>query len=181
MDFNARLENGEELEFLTTLPAELLHYQVFPIVFVATGKWGAIIFQGMLTEDFVVWYSNFLIKESCCIIIEAALETRELHVAYKNDFNVDSDGLRNVRIKEGQFNVTYLPRVNTTLRFAPGEYGSFDINYAKDYLQRFIPHLSGLEEFLHNTEKGISCHLSPTHSYATHEMIAVIKSILDSY
>lgn len=178
MDFTVTCDGGDELEFFAVLPPELLHYRVLPVVYTASGRWGTVIFQALVTDDFSVWYARYFIKAPTCLHIRSAMETRKLHMAFKNHLNMEPAGWDRIQLKEEQFDFSYFPVIDVKLRFEPGEYAGFDINYSKTYLQRFIPHLGSLQAFLQNTDGGIGCHLCATPLYASPQMLAVIKNML---
>ncbi|HSC39731.1 MAG TPA: hypothetical protein VLD19_17720, partial [Chitinophagaceae bacterium] len=180
MFLRVSLDTGEELEFLMALPPELSHYQVLPNTYTASGEWGQLIFQSFIAKGFSVWYSGCQVKQPIHLHVGAPFETRRFHIVVKNTLDMKPGGLDWLRLKEGQFNITYLPEIDLQLYFEPGDYASFHIHYSADYLQRFTPQLPALGAFLDNTGKGTPCHLCPSHLYASPDMLAAIKSILQN-
>jgi len=109
MNFRLTTGEGEDLVFHPQLPPELLKHQVFPTVMSASGHWGTIIFQVMITPDFSIWYCNFLIEKDSSFHIETDAETIEFYIVLKNDFDFDVKGFEKISVRENQFNMTYLP------------------------------------------------------------------------
>lgn len=170
---------GETLQITSSLPAELKRYQVFPTVYNVTGSWGAIIIQILPAQDFTINYCRYLIKQESCFTIQSTrIETINLHFAYKNKFSYDTKGLGKADVDEGQFNLTYLPALQSTGHFTPGLYESFYISYSKKYLNRFVPYLPLLEKFLLEMDNNVTRRLHPTYTYASCEMMSAVSSIL---
>ena len=179
MDFTVSLDSGEQLEFFPSITQELLHYPSLPVVYRASGEWGTVIFQSLQTEGFTIWHFRYLIKEDTCLHIRAAIATSVLHIALKNSFDVDAPGWERTRLKEEQFNFSYFPAIDIKLQLPPGEYAGFGINYSTNDLQQLIPHFAGMRPFLQQAEAGTPCRLCPGHLYASPQMLATVKNILD--
>lgn len=177
MDFSFT-RNGEALAFGQLLPKELLLYKVFPHYRVATGNWGAVLFQELVTPDFAAWHSVYMIREISHFHVRSDAESIQLHLTLKNTLHFNTVGLGNLKVKPHYFNLTYIPFVNTIGYFLPGTYESFNISYRKDYLNRFIPYLKSMEAFIEDIDHQIAGRLHPTHLMATHEMMQVVNKML---
>jgi AraC-like DNA-binding protein len=179
MIFVVCLDSGEKLEFLDALSPELTHYRTLPLVYTAAGRWGTAIFQALLTDDFCMLHAVYLIKERVCLHVRSDMETRQLHLAYRNNIDMEPVGWGRIQLKEEQFNLSYFPTLDIKLRFEPGEYTGFDISFSEPYLRRFEPHVDGLRDFLQGEPKGNGRHLSPAHLYASPPMLTHVKQILE--
>ncbi|MEP7374712.1 MAG: AraC family transcriptional regulator [Chitinophagaceae bacterium] len=170
--------NGEALHFTDQLPPDLLLHKVFLINFITEGPWGILHFQVLAAKEFSIWYSIYTIREQSSFHIKADIESTGLHFTLKNKLHFDTADLGTIKTRTRQFNLTYMPAVDTTGHFAPGKYKSFDISYHNGYLSRYVAYLKKLEQFTLNIEKKIATRLHPAYLTATPEMIAVINSIL---
>jgi AraC-like DNA-binding protein len=171
------METGTELQFTYPLNPELRPFQAFPLTMVATSHWGTIIFQLLDRPGFSIRYSKYIIKEKTSFMIEGDTSSIRLRMAYKNllDFELIDLG---IELKEGEFNLIYMPKGSTIAHFGIGEFAAFDIVYHEDYLQKFIPYFPALKGFLENTEKNLAGHLSQVHPRATPRMFEAINNIL---
>jgi AraC-like DNA-binding protein len=180
MEFQIVTETGEILELLTVLPQGLKNYKIFSSVNAFLGVFGVIAFQSFTGKGFNILYNDYLIRSDVAFYKRSSSPVLILHLVFQNDFSFDVEGLGKLKFKEGQFNLTYLPFVNTKLELDKGEHISFCIEYTKEYLSKFSPYLPSLEKFLENADKNKPCLLSKVNLYASDKMMRVMKDILEA-
>ena len=175
MTYQVMVHTGEMLDFTTVLPTQLKKNQVFPNILYSSGQWGEIFYQIFPQEGFTALNCNFKFNEKGWAHTIADLESVTLHIAYKNDF-IKHCQLGRLLFNEGNFNVVYLPILDIKTEFTePGEYKCFDVRYSKEYLQRFIPYISGLDDFLSKEKSSI---YSPNNPFATPAMLRAVDNIM---
>jgi AraC-like DNA-binding protein len=180
MLFQVITEHGESLELFTALPEHLKNYKIFSSVNAFQAVFGVIAFHSFTGNGFTILYNDYLIKSDASFYKRSASPLLILHLAYQNDFNFDVEGLGKLKLKESQFNLTYLPFVNAKFSLDKGEHISFCIGYTKEYLSHFVRYLPALEKFLENVDTKIPCLLSKVNLYAGDKMMQVMKNILEA-
>lgn len=179
MNLIVSLDSGEELQFFPSRNPALPHHPALPLVQMASGRWGTVVFQALQTEGFTIWHARFVIKEDSCLRLRSPIKTCLLYFALKNTFQVLTSAGEITRVKEDQFNFSYVPGIDTRLRFPPGEYAGFGISSPVASLQQLADYHTGLRSFLENAAAGIAGDLSPGYLYASPPMVAAIRNILD--
>lgn len=181
MKFQIKTAHGKNLNLSAIIPQEYSSLLLSDARTSFTeGIFGAMLFQRILGDGFEILYNQYFIKEPSTFTWTSDRMLLQLHVVLKNTFSPTLPGIGSTTIRKEQFNMTYLPVVDTPVQFAPGHYTSFHIHYSKDYLEKYAYMLPPLKAFLENIEKGIACQLFPAHPFAPPDMISVINQILDA-
>jgi AraC-like DNA-binding protein len=103
----------------------------------------------------------------------------ELHFALNNTLYFKIDGLGEITLLPGQFNLSYAPYVNKVSWFQGREESTqFGIHFTPEYLQQAALHFPLLNAFLEKVEKGIPCMINPQHGKMTTEMSALVQKVL---
>lgn len=145
----------------------------------ASGQFGTMRFLEMECPGFSVWHSNYEMELSTCMYCFMDDYMLELHFALNNTLHFCIDGLGEIILLPGQFNLSYAPKVNKIAWFQKDEaYTHFGIHFTPDYLEQAAPHFPSLNAFLENVRKGIAGKISPQHGQMTPEMSGLVQKIL---
>jgi AraC-like DNA-binding protein len=180
MEFEIITETGEKIELLTVLPNELRQYKIFSTINAFVTTFGIISIQIFKGNGFSIIFNDYLIKLPASFYKRSSSPLLMLHLSFQNNSLLDIEGIGKLNLKEGQFNLTYLPFVNTKLHLKSGEHKFFCIQYTKEYLSKFTRYLPALELFLKNVDDKKPVVLSSVNLYATDKMMRVMKDILDA-
>jgi AraC-like DNA-binding protein len=142
------------------------------------GCFGTSVFQQVSGDTFELWYSQYHIKQPVTIFGQADTPALELHISYKNKFRTQCKGLGELNMHERQYQLAYLPVVETETLFDAGIYETFDIHIAKENLCSYAPWCPRLQDFLVAVEKGTPSTLLPVVRFLSPAMEEVIRSML---
>jgi AraC-like DNA-binding protein len=181
MEFQIKTAQGKTLNLSSVIPQE--HRDVLlPNAYAryATDGLNSLLFQKIIGNGFEVLLNHYSITKHSTFTWTSDRMLLQLHVALKNNFLAGLPGLARAIIKEKQFNMIYLPIVNTAVEFSPGNYQCFHINYSLDYLEKYAFMLPALAPFIDSIKRGMASQLFPSHSFAPPEMLSVINQMLDA-
>ena len=140
---------------------------------------GSMRFYEIECPRFIICYNNYQINSRTFIrkVMEAPLLA--LHFTMANTMHFKLEGLTEVTILEGQFNLSYAPSMNTVAWFDEDQlYITLNIHFAYDYLQRFAEHFPLLDALLKKAAIGTAGMMGRQHGQTTLEMSTLIKKIL---
>jgi hypothetical protein len=164
-EFRILSKSGSDIALVPGLPDESTHSRL-PLseAINARSNFGTLSFPQSKGDNWSVWQSNYLIRESEEIYGLADLEIIELHCAWKNSFPYHWEGFGEAGFKNMgkplEFNLSYSPYVKTSGWLAGGQdYHTMDFylsreileNYAEAYLSEgsFTPALSATSFIYH--------------------------------
>jgi AraC-like DNA-binding protein len=161
-EFTISLPDGGDIEFLPGLPDNLQQFRLpFAEVFTAISHTGKMAFQHIHGDGFDLWWSKYAATRNVKVIGTSNLAVIELHIALRNHFQSNWDGVGEPSLKALQFNFSYAPFVNNTSWFIAGqEYETFDFHFTKAMLEPYGEVYPELEAFLGKVEKREPAHLS---------------------
>ncbi len=115
----------------------------------AEGSYGNLVCQEIEVSPFNIHYNIYHIQTRFSIHFKRDVPSPSIHIALKNDLHYELDNIGEVRMKEGQFNIAYLPGVEGTVIFdEPGEYQILKVLFPKEILQAYTATFPYLNEFL---------------------------------
>ena len=177
----------------TITTQEKEHVQLFPIiapvdsqivipgarVIEASVRAGSMRFYEIECPRFIICYNNYHINSRTFIRKVMNAPLLALHFTIANTMHYKLEGLTEVTILEGQFNLSYAPSMNTVAWFDEDKlYVTLNIHFTYEYLQKFAAHFPLLDALLKKAVIGIAGMMSRQHGQTTLEMSALIKRIL---
>jgi AraC-like DNA-binding protein len=171
---------NENIILSDAIPVNLVHCKLAGSHSVsASGSFGNILFHHFKGEGFDLWYSNYFIKQSSKFRACMGSSIIQLHIPFVNYFEICWEGLKNNPLENKQFGINYVPRVQATATFKPGEYHNFDIHFTKELLHPYAACCSRLAAFLEKVEKGEPAGLLDKGQFLSLEMIGIINNIIE--
>jgi len=177
------LSNGVgELSYSDAVPVPLLAYQVKEAIpLAASGDFGDFLFQEIPTPEAVVWYNNYLLIQSGHFKNTGRYPKLELQFCMNNSFNYHGEGIGKRNLRDGSFNMVYVPVVNSEIVLRPGRiYTTLDIYLTPIVIQRLELLYPVLETFLGQISRGEAVTLCPINQLMTISMHDIIDNILDN-
>lgn len=145
----------------------------------ASGNFGSMQFYEIDCRDFSIWYNNYQIAERTFMYGMMNAPMLELHFIIDNTVQFKLEGLRQMTMRQGQFNLTYAPFVNNITWFhRRATYSTFDIHFTFEYLEKLVNYFPRIGKFLEKVQSGIATRLGKHHGSVTAEMSALIRRII---
>jgi AraC family transcriptional regulator, transcriptional activator of the genes for pyochelin and ferripyochelin receptors len=145
----------------------------------AAGLFGTMKFIEVACPEFSIWHSNYDMSRRTHIYCRMEEYVLELHFTLNNTLHFKMDGLSEVRLLPGQFNLSYAPYMDKITWFQKGEvYTNFGIHFTPAYLQQVASYFPMLDAFLQKVEKGIPGMLSAQHGQMTPEINTLVQKML---
>jgi AraC family transcriptional regulator, transcriptional activator of the genes for pyochelin and ferripyochelin receptors len=128
---------------------------------------------------FKIWYNNYHISRRTYLYLSVKSPLLAFHSTINNTLHCKLEGLHEVTLLQGQFNVSCGPSINTVAWFDANQvYTTFSIHFEQDYLRKFATHFPLLDALLKKAEGGLPGMMSRYHGQMTPEMNALVKRIL---
>ena len=179
MNFKIADQDKEEVPF--RLLSELANNPILPGSrgLEASGFFGTMHFLEVECPGFSVWHSNYNMELRTCLYCFMEEYMLELFFAMNNTLHFELDGLGEVILQPGQFNLIYAPYVKKVTWFQENEvYTNFGIHFTPDYLQQAAPHFPLLDSFLTKVRNGDAAMISKQHGQMTPEISGLVQKIL---
>lgn len=142
----------------------------------AEGPFGNILFQEIRAGQVTLFYNTYTIHEDLALDFTIDQPVLQIHVSLKNDGQYKINGIGDIHVKQGQFNMISSPFVTgTSFLEHDNEYRTFNLYFPAEYLTE----LSTIFPFLENFIKAFNQN-GPTLLFSTHRWInASIIDIID--
>ena len=138
----------------------------------AEGKYGKLILQEVESDDLSIRYNIYHIQTHFLLHINRNLPALMICVALEN-------GIGDVVLKEGQFNIVYLPAVDGTALFErAGAYRVFKVYLPVEILQQYAPTFPYLHEFLQQVTASSPALLLKEHGWINSEISYIVNQLL---
>ena len=145
----------------------------------AEGKYGKLILQEVESNDFSIHYNVYHIQTRFLLHINRNVPALMIHIALKNDIQYHLNGIGDVYLKEGQFNIIYLRSVDGTALFErAGEYRVFKVYLTAEILQEYAPTFPYLNDFLQQVTESFPALLLKEHGWINSEISYIINQLL---
>lgn len=145
----------------------------------ASVSFGSLRFYEIECPGFRICYNNYDITRRTFIHVSATKPLLALHFTVTNTLHCKPEGLTEITLLQGQFNLVCGNFVNTIAWFDANQvYTTFCIHFSPDYLGKFAAHFPLLSTLLQKSALGAAGILSRYHGQTTLEMHALIKKIL---
>ena len=146
----------------------------------AESEFGQILFQHYPGKSFDIWYSIYDIRKPARLRVNEDLPVLELHTCFQNHFLNRANGLIETGMADRQFDLSYLPRIQTEAVFEkPGIYETFHIHFSEKFLESFRFFSTELADFLDKINKKKPVSLINKMSLLPPDMSRIIGEILN--
>jgi AraC-like DNA-binding protein len=182
MEFNVIHPGSEKIEIFAGLP-EVYNGRRLPWSerYAGASDFGKMSFQQYSGNGFTIWLSDYHFTKNVQLLGRADVPVLELHIQFRNYFNLRWDGFDAGVQRPYQYNLSYVPFVNSMVSFdADKSCRTFDIHFTLDYLQRLASSSSKLAGFMELVDMNRPSQLLEHTRFLTPEMIGVINSIIQS-
>lgn len=180
MIFKLTRMDDEEISFSPTVPPFMSRFTIpDPRGLYGSGGFGSILLYEMEGPGFNIRYGHYIMKQAAELSAHINSPALDLHFALHNRLRYQLEGLGEVRLPEGHYNITYAPYIRNIVKFeAARHYTLLDIHFTRGYLDKLAPYFPLLEEFLQRTESSAAGMLSPQHIGISTELQGVIYNML---
>ena len=145
----------------------------------AEGKYGKLILQQVELNGFSIHYNIYHIQNRFLLRVNCNVPALMIHMALENDIQYHLNGIGDVYLKEGQFNILYLPSVDGTALFEQaGVYRVFRIYFPAEILREYAPTFPYLNEFLQQVTGSFPALLLKEHGWINSEISYIINQLL---
>jgi AraC-like DNA-binding protein len=178
MDLKIISDTNEELQYSITLP-ETLNKLLLPgteNVFV-NGDYGSMLFQHIPTGENNIRLSSYFMQRAASFKSYSAEPFLELHFTWKNNVRYTIEGIGALEMMPKQFNITYLPYLESKTFFHPGDFETFDVHITPALLNKAALYYPWVNEFLNVLDKHAASRLSKINHFATGPMLLIIEQI----
>lgn len=178
MDLKIISDTNDELQYSIILP-ETLNTLLLPgaeNLFV-NGDYGSMLFQHIQTAENNIWVSSYFMDRTASFKSYSAEPFLELHFSWKNNVRYTIEGIGHVETMAKQFNITYLPYLESKTIFHPGNFQTFDVHITPAFLNKAALYYPRVNEFLNVLDKHAASRLSKINHFATGAMLLIIRQI----
>jgi len=179
MNFNLRSQTYGPIILKPEVPAELSAC-VLPgsETGFAQGVFGKILLQEIHLDNLVLQYNIYQVKKDLAIDFRCHPGMMQVHVALKNDSHYSIEGIGDLYLAEGQFNILDASSIEGTSFLEQGrEYRSFHASYSPEMLDSLLPVFPSLEEWFASDSSQPRL-LFKTHPLLTVQLKDIIEDIL---
>jgi len=145
----------------------------------AEGRYGKLILQHVELNEFSVHYNIYDIQNRFSLDINCNDPVLMIHLALENDLQYSLKGIGDVYLKEGQFNILYLPSVDGTALFEhAGVYRAFRIYLPAEALTQYAEIFPYINEFLDHIAAGEPALLLKEQGWISSEIRYIITQFI---
>lgn len=144
-------------------------------------RFGSGEFQCYQGKGFSFWNNRYLFSADSLLHARSDMPVLELHITRTGIWKGEWDGVDELDLHPGEFNLTYTPHVMTTAFFRKNTaYRSCDIHFEFSYLLSLSPDFEALDTFLTEVVKGNPATLSTRTHHCTREMLEATEAIINN-
>lgn len=158
-----------------------------PVVFAGqqgiemTSRFGTGSFACYQGQGFSFWNNHYRFTADSRLAARADMPVLELHIARSGIWKGSWEGVEDLELHPGQFNLTYTPHINTSVFFRKKMiYRSCDLHFEQYYLESLSPDFPELDRFLQVVSRGEPGSLSGRAHHCTREMTAACDAIIEN-
>lgn len=149
-------------------------------VSLAEGMFGKVILQNMTAGPYGVLYAFFNIREKCVLQFEGDAPALRLVVVLKGRGRLRVEGIGELTLEQGQFNIMYASRVNARVIFEQtADLLTFNLYFPLSLFQEFRP-LFPLHPFIDRINGGDAALLFNRPGWISTEIIKEISYLLNA-
>jgi len=132
-------------------------------------------------KGFSFWHNQYSFSQNTQLQASGNVPVLELHITRRGVWQGSWEGIAELDLYPGQFNLSYTPHVKTSALFRGGmAYRSCDIHFEQSYLEKLTGDFASLDGFLKAVTKRVPGSLSTRNHACTREMTAACEAILDN-
>lgn len=145
----------------------------------AEGNYGKLILQEVESNDFSIHYNIYHIRTRFLLHVDRNIPTLKIQMALKNDILYHLNGIGDIYLKEGQFNIIYLPSVDGTALFErAGEYRILKVYFTVETLREYAATFPYLNEFLQQVDESFPALLLKENGWINSEISYIVNQLL---
>ena len=145
----------------------------------AEGKYGRLMLQEIELNDLRIHYNIYHIRTRFLLNVKRNIPTLMIHIVLKNDMQYHLNSIGDVYLKEGQFNIVYLPFIDSTTIFEQaGEYRIFKVFFPVEFLSQYTATFPYLNEFLQQVTDSSPSLLLKEHGWINSEISYIINQFM---
>lgn len=145
----------------------------------AEGNYGRLVLQEVEANPFHVLYNIYVIRQRFLLHFNRDAPLLLLHVLLKNNLRYQVSDMGYFDLKEGQFNIFYLPRVDGTCFFeGGGEYRTFNVFLPVSMLEHYATLFPFVQEFIDQITEKNTASLLRQHGWINSNITHIINQIL---
>ncbi len=138
-------------------------------------------FQCYSGKGFSFWHNQYSFSQNTHLQASGNIPVLELHITRLGIWQGSWEGITEMDLYPGQFNLSYTPHVKTTALFRGGmAYRSCDIHFDQAYLESLTDDFIALDKFLKTVTKRMPGSLSTRNHGCTREMTAACEAVLNN-
>ena len=144
----------------------------------AEGEFGHLLLQEIQSDQFAINFNVYRMQQDVSLQYTTHTDALHAHVLLKNNLRYYIEGVGNIALREGQFNILHSPTSVSTVYFEKGhEYRTFNTYYSTEILVQLFPFFPELQDFVShkNGEPGL---LFDNAGWTTIQMVDIITSLL---
>lgn len=170
----------EILMFSSAIPAELTRYRIpGSQVSCASGEYGRLLLRELDSPSCPIHQTVYQAGKKSWFNIRDDGPFFFTCIALQHDWRMETKDLGAIHLKEGQFNIVYLPQFDLRSPYEGGkEYITLTLNYSIETLQEMAPWFPRLTAFLEKVQAGQPAILLEEHGRLTKEIQVTIYKIL---
>jgi AraC family transcriptional regulator, transcriptional activator of the genes for pyochelin and ferripyochelin receptors len=144
----------------------------------AEGEFGHLLFQEIQSDQFSINFNVYRILQDISLQYTTHTDALHAHILLKNNLRYYIEGIGNITLREGQFNIFHSPKAVSTVYFEKGnEYRTFNTYYSSDILIQLFPFFPQLQNFLRHTN-GSPTLLFDNAGWTTIQIVDIITNLL---
>ncbi len=178
MEIRLLSETEDQLIFSTEPSVGVLSTLPDSSLFSVSGDFGKLLLQQLPAGRFNIFYSQYHIKRDCRFYLATGEPSLELHFMEFNEIAFHLSGLGEVNAGEREYNITYLPYVESVTALKAGHfYSSFDIHFPLRFLIDLAAFHPLVDAFLRQADQQKAYQYSSERHRASFEMLEIIRRI----
>jgi len=147
----------------------------------AEGTYGTVLRQQLDADPFSALHCLYRLRQAFSLQTTGTAPVLRVHIILKKDRTYDINGLGNVSLKEGQFNIMYAPFTQESVVFESGpDYCCFTAYYPVDHIRqllRYFPLLTVFEQQVSDAQPAI---LLRWHGWVNIDISKIVNDLLQS-
>ncbi len=172
---NKQIPFSEDLDGFPELTREIFKGST---IFKASGDFGKIMFQQIVTTELVIWNNIFHMKQPETLNFRHDGPILMVHLSLINHLDYKTAALGPIDLKQGQFVLFFAPSFEGEITFQPGkDYVTFGFSFSPDFFQTALLPFPALSEFLKKVQQEQSVSLFPTPRWLTMQSLKIIAEI----
>jgi len=147
----------------------------------AEGAYGTVLRQELDADPFSALHCLYRLRETFSLQTRGTGPVLRVHIILKKDRTYDINGLGDVSLKEGQYNIMYAPFTQESVVFESGpDYCCFTAYYPVEHIRqllRYFPLLTVFEQQVNDAQPAI---LLRWHGWVNIDISKIVNGLLES-